>query len=84
VARQIVGLRVNDGDWLPMAGSPVFDAAQAQVGVVTSSTLSPVRSNAALCLAFVKRPHVVRGTTLHVPAEGAIRPVTVVEIPFAA
>jgi folate-binding protein YgfZ len=81
VARQLVGFKV-EGDHLPIAGAPLTDEQQNQVGVVTSSTVSPILSNAAIGLAYVKRPHFAEGTTLHVPAEGAIRKATVVTTPF--
>lgn len=47
VAKQIVGLKLAD-DSLPMAGAPLHDDKQNQVGVVTSSTISPVLSNLSL------------------------------------
>lgn len=82
VARQIVGLRMG-ADHLPIAGVQVLDSAGNQVGIVTSSTLSPVMSNTAIALAFVKKPHFAPGTRLSVPAEGEIRPATVEPLPFA-
>jgi folate-binding protein YgfZ len=81
VARQLVGLKVEDGS-LPIAGAPLMDAQQNQVGVVTSSTVSPILSNAAIALGYAKRPHFAEGTVLHVPAEGALRKATVVKTPF--
>jgi folate-binding protein YgfZ len=81
VARQIVGIRMEN-DALPIAGSEVFDEQSAIVGMITSSTVSPILSNAAICLAMVKRPHFAIGTKLKIPAEGAIRPGIVVELPF--
>jgi aminomethyltransferase len=81
VARQIVGLRLTD-DSLPIAGAPVLDEQSNPVGLVTSSTVSPVLSNHAICLAFVKRQFNKEGTALKVPAEGTVRPATVAELPF--
>jgi folate-binding protein YgfZ len=81
VARQLVGFKVEGGH-LPIAGAPLTDEKQNQVGVVTSSTVSPILSNAAIGLGYVKRPHFAEGTMLHVPAEGAIRKATVVKTPF--
>lgn len=81
VAKQLVGLRLDD-DSLPMAGAPLLDDKQNQVGFVTSSTISPVLSNAAICLGYVKRPLFAEGSVLHVPAEGSIRKATVVKTPF--
>jgi folate-binding protein YgfZ len=81
VAKQLVGLRMDD-DSLPMAGAPVFDDKQNQVGAVTSSTISPVLSNVAICLGYVKRPLFAEGSVVHVPAEGSVRRATVVKLPF--
>lgn len=81
VARKIVGIRMAD-DALPIAGAPVLDADRGQVGIVTSSTLSPVQSNAAICLAFVKKPFFDAGSEVSIPAEGQIRSGKVVELPF--
>jgi folate-binding protein YgfZ len=81
VARQICGIRM-EGDALPIAGVQVLDEQSNAIGVITSSTISPVLSNAAICLGLVKRPHFTVGTKLKVPAEGAVREGTVVELPF--
>ena len=81
VAKQLVGLRLED-DSLPMAGAPLLDDKQNQVGAVTSSTISPVLSNVAICLGYVKRPLFAEGTVLQVPAEGAMRKATIVKTPF--
>ncbi len=81
VARQIVGIRMED-DALPIAGAQVFDDESNQVGVVTSSTVSPVLSNAAICLGLVKRGFIAVGSVLHVPAEGSIRKAVVSDLPF--
>ena len=75
-ARTLVGLRL-DGEALPIAGSNVFDDAGNQVGGVTSSTISPVQSRAAVCFALVKKPFAVDGKVVHVPAEGSLRPAKV-------
>jgi folate-binding protein YgfZ len=81
VAKQIVGIRM-EGDALPLSGTHIFDDASNQVGGITSSTMSPILSNAAVCLALVKRPFFGVGTVLTIPAEGAMRKGTVVELPF--
>jgi folate-binding protein YgfZ len=82
IARQIVGARMET-DALPIAGAQVFDETQSNViGVVTSSTISPVLSNAAICLAMLKRPHFSPGTKLRIPAEGAVHSGQVVATPF--
>jgi len=80
-ARSIVGIRMTS-DHLPIAGAKTYDDAGNEVGGVTSSTVSPVLSNAALCIALVKRPHFTLGKTLTIPAEGQMRQGTVVELPF--
>jgi len=81
VARQIVGIRMRE-DALPIAGAPVVDDAKNQIGGITSSTISPVLSNAAICLGLVKSPFAAVGTELQIATEGAFRRGTVVEIPF--
>lgn len=81
VARQIVGLRLDD-DNLPIAGAPLLDEKSNAVGVVTSSTVSPLLSNRALCIGFVKKSFTTPGTVVRVPAEGELRTATVSELPF--
>ena len=81
VAKQLVGLKVEN-DHLPMAGAGLFDENQNQVGVITSSTISPVLSNAAIGLGYVKKPFFAEGTVLRVPAEGQMRMAAVVKTPF--
>jgi folate-binding protein YgfZ len=81
LARQIVGIRMT-GDALPIAGAQITDDTGTIVGLVTSSTVSPVLSNAALCLAMVKKPFITPGTKLRIPAEGEVREGTVSELPF--
>lgn len=81
VARQIVGFRMS-GDALPVAGAAVFNAAGEQVGIVTSSTPSPVLSNACIGLALVKRPSFTVGTAVAIVADGAPKPATIVATPF--
>ncbi len=79
-AKKVVGIRMDD-DALPTAGAPV-EVADAQVGQVTSSTLSPILSNACLVLATLKRPHFEVGTVVSIPAEGRHAAGKVVELPF--
>jgi folate-binding protein YgfZ len=81
VSRLLVGLRFED-DHLPIAGAGVQDDQSNVVGVVTSSTVSPMLSGKAIALAMVKKPHFAPGAVLHVPAEGAMRRATVVTPPF--
>ncbi len=82
VARKIVGLRIDDDDALPIAGAKIYDDQQNEIGGITSSTISPVLSNAAVCLGIIKRPHFNVGTVVRVPAEGKVRTAKVVELPF--
>lgn len=81
VARQIVGIRMEEPA-LPMAGAQVFDDQSNVIGVITSSTVSPILSNAAICLGMVKRPFFNEGSSVRIPAEGAIRVGKVVKLPF--
>jgi folate-binding protein YgfZ len=81
LARLLVGIRM-EGDALPVAGSKIYDDNDNEIGGITSSTVSPVLSNAAICLGYVKRPFFAVGTKLRIPAEGAMRPAVVVELPF--
>jgi folate-binding protein YgfZ len=83
VAKQLVGLRVN-ADALPVAGAHLFDEKDNQVGMVTSSTVSPVLSNACIGLGYLKKPFFAMGTKVRVAAEGAMREAEVVGRPFVA
>jgi glycine cleavage system aminomethyltransferase T len=69
-------------DALPIAGTQVLDADGNAIGIVTSSTNSPVLSNVAIALGTLKKPFYEVGTSLRVPAEGTIRTATVVATPF--
>jgi folate-binding protein YgfZ len=82
VARQIVGFKMNS-EHLPLAGAAVYDETDLQVGIVTSSTMSPILSDAAIGLMLVKKPWFEAGKVLRIAAEGAFRPATVVGLPFA-
>jgi folate-binding protein YgfZ len=81
IAKQLVGIRMND-DALPIAGAQINDEQGNTVGGVTSSTISPILSGAAICLGYVKRPLFALGTKLMIPAEGRMRQATVVQTPF--
>jgi folate-binding protein YgfZ len=81
VVRQIVGIRMQE-DALPAAGAPVIDDEKNQIGGITSSTISPVLSNASICLGLVKSSFAAVGTQLQIATEGAFRRGTVVEMPF--
>ncbi|MGC4032907.1 MAG: glycine cleavage T C-terminal barrel domain-containing protein [Tepidisphaeraceae bacterium] len=60
----------------------MFDQQQNVIGVVTSSTMSPILSDAAIALAIVRRPHFEPEQRLLIAAEGAVRGATVVPLPF--
>lgn len=77
VARRIVSFQI-DSDLQALAGAPVMDAQGNQVGIVTSSAVSPVRSGASIGLALVKKPHFEPGSTLRIAAEGSIQTAQVV------
>jgi folate-binding protein YgfZ len=81
IAKQLVGIRM-EGDALPVAGSQIYDAAANAIGGITSSTISPVLSNAAICLGYVKKAFIAAGTELSIPAEGAMRKGRVQELGF--
>lgn len=81
VSRRIVGVRM-DCDALPLAGSPMMDAEGNMVGVITSSTISPTMSNAAICLALVRQGYFDLGTKLAIPAEGTTHLGVVTALPF--
>ena len=80
--RKIVALRCKD-DRLPIAGSQVFEKGEtddkpgAVVGVITSSTISPLAGNTAIALATVKWGKHSDGAELLAPAEGVMVPVKV-------
>jgi aminomethyltransferase len=80
-ARQIVGIKMAE-DVLPIAGAIIQDDKDNQIGGVTSSTVSPVLSGAAVCLGIVRKQFTPVGTVLNIPAEGQMRKGTVVELPF--
>jgi folate-binding protein YgfZ len=81
VAKQLVGLRMTE-DALPMAGATLFDEKQNQVGMVTSSTISPMLSGACVALGYLKKPFFNAGQTVEVAAEGCMRKATVTGLPF--
>ncbi len=65
-----------------MSGNGIVDLAENSVGMITSSTVSPVMSNAAIALGYLKRPHFAVGTKVRVAAEGGMREGEVVGLPF--
>ncbi|CAN5589060.1 glycine cleavage T C-terminal barrel domain-containing protein [soil metagenome] len=80
-ARCIVGFKMDD-DALPIAGAQIFDQQSNVIGTVTSSTISPMLSNAAIGLALIKHSYSDLGKTLHIPAEGSVRTGKVSGLPF--
>ena len=81
VARQLVGIRMAD-DALPIAGAQIYDDQNNSIGGITSSTMSPVLSNAAICLGYVKKQFIAPGSVVNIPAEGSIRRAVATELPF--
>ena len=71
--QMLVGLKMQD-DLLPVAGAQVFEKTESgfgnQVGVITSSTLSPMLGADAIAFALVKTKHADEGNELIVNAEG--------------
>ncbi|HEV8293434.1 MAG TPA: glycine cleavage T C-terminal barrel domain-containing protein [Tepidisphaeraceae bacterium] len=81
VARKLVGIRMEN-DALPLAGVKIYDDQQNEIGGITSSTISPILSNIAICLGYAKKPFFTLGTKLRIPAEGSMRDAQVVALPF--
>jgi aminomethyltransferase len=81
LARRIVGIRMRE-DALPIAGAPIVDDQQNQIGGITSSTISPILSNASICLGLIKSAFSAVGTQIQIAAEGAFRAGIVTELPF--
>lgn len=86
--KKVVALRIEDQRITPehtqilqpTTGSQVFEAGketQTPVGVVTSSTISPMLGAIPICFAMVKASHSDPATTLSVSAEGAMVKATV-------
>lgn len=81
VAKKLVGLRIAD-DALPVAGANLFDENQNQIGMITSSTISPILSGTCIALGYLKKPFFNEGTIVNVAAEGAMHKATVTPLPF--
>ena len=82
--RGVVGIR-PDEDALPVAGAQVFDAERGienQVGVVTSSTVSPLRGAAPIAFATVRASHMDPGSRVLVNADGQTVAATVTNLEF--
>lgn len=80
-ARKVVAVRVEDQRitpehteiMQPTTGSPAFEPgneAENAVGVVTSSTISPMLGAIPICFAMMKTGHESPGTNLSISAEG--------------
>lgn len=78
----LVGLRPT-GDLLPEFGAEVRDESGAPVGVVTSSTLSPMLGAAPIALAMIKAAGAEPGTPVTIDAEGATTAAVVGPLHFA-
>jgi folate-binding protein YgfZ len=94
VARLLVGLKVQ-GAKLPVAGTEIFDPAPApsagagtpkpggnQIGIVTSSCMSPMLGYVPIALGYVKKAFAIPGRELEVLAEGSRVNATVTPLPF--
>jgi folate-binding protein YgfZ len=81
--QQLVGLRLEE-DALPVGGAQVFthDDPANPVGVVTSSTLSPMLGSVPIALVMMKSAHAASGTKLLVSAEGRQARAVVADLPF--
>jgi folate-binding protein YgfZ len=90
VARMLVGLRIK-GDKLPVAGTDIFDPASAapgttvggqQVGIITSSCMSPMLGNTPIALGYVKKAFAMPGKEVEVLAEGSRLKAEVATLPL--
>jgi glycine cleavage system aminomethyltransferase T len=73
------------GDALPITGAQIFDETEgvgSQVGVVTGSTIAPMRGAAIIALASIRASHVAVGTRVLVNAEGEMVPAVVTALDF--
>lgn len=82
----LVGLRVQ-GDLLPVAGEQVFErsedgSAGAEIGAVTSSTLSPMLGSVPIAYAMIRTAKAAMGSTVLVSAEGDQCEATIVPLQF--
>jgi folate-binding protein YgfZ len=90
VARMLVGLRLK-GEKLPVAGTDIFDPAPTtpgaavggqQVGIVTSSCMSPMLGNVPVAMGYVKKAFAGAGKEVEVLAEGSRVRAEVVGLPL--
>ena len=80
VARKLVGIKLLDRG-VPRHGYPIVDAQGAEVGVVTSGTMSP-SINEAIGLAYVPTPMAAPGNSVWVEVRGKALKAEVVSLPF--
>lgn len=80
VARMLVGMRVESSK-LPLAGTEIFDGTQ-QVGIITSSTLSPMLGNVPIAMGYVKKAYAAAGKEVAVLAEGGREKAVIKELPL--
>jgi folate-binding protein YgfZ len=87
VARMLVGLRVavagqpHAAEKLPLAGTDIFDGAQ-QVGIITSSCMSPMLGNVPAAMGYVKKAYAAPGKQVELLAEGTRVKAEVAGLPF--
>lgn len=82
VARMLVGLRCQ-GNKLPVAGTDVREpGSTVQIGMVTSSCVSPMLGETPIALAYTKTSHAQIDKELEVLAEGVQEKVRVCPVPF--
>jgi folate-binding protein YgfZ len=79
-ARMFVGLRV-EGENVPLAGTGIFDAAE-QVGIVTSSCVSPMLGHAVVGMGYVKTVYAEPGRAVEVLTDGARAKTRVAPLPL--
>ncbi len=87
VARLFVGLKVQsttDGGKLPVAGTDIFDPGEgrAQIGIVTSSCMSPMLGYVPVAMGYVKKAFSAAGKEVDVLAEGSREKALVSELPL--
>ena len=82
-ARTVVAIRIENEQITqeqteihqPTTGSQVFEVGketETPVGIVTSSTISPMLGAIPICFAMVKSSHAAANTELTISAEGAM------------
>jgi len=81
--KQVLGGVRMKGDDLPVAGAVVYgEGEKGAIGVVTSSTLSPMGGAVPVGLAMLKRAHSEPGTAVMIDAEGGLAEGEVCALPF--